>query len=238
MYRDLLDEVWLREDHVVPDDDRIIGLIVGDPVRWKALRQTILSRFRKVAGGWTNDTALQVIHQSEKRATNQANYRARVAAEAGNNHDNTGDNAPDNKAASLSLVSVSISQEQDQLSASPPTKPKKAVTETAITVSPANAWSREACDDWQARFHGTAPGGRIGKALKPLVGTHGWPSVRAAWQSYLTQVEAEYASPERFAATFGRWSGESPDGPRPTKPTKLEGFMVDLAARTAREREQ
>jgi uncharacterized protein YdaU (DUF1376 family) len=29
MYRDLLDEVWLREGGVIPDDDRVLGLIVG-----------------------------------------------------------------------------------------------------------------------------------------------------------------------------------------------------------------
>ena len=72
---------------------------------------------------------------------------------------------------------------------------------------PVVAWSREACDDWISRFGGTAPGGQIGKAMKPLVDRHGWTAVRAAWQSYLGQTEAEYASPTRFASTFGRWSG-------------------------------
>ena len=69
------------------------------------------------------------------------------------------------------------------------------------------SWSREACDDWIARFGGTAPGGRIGAALAPLVKAHGWPSVREAWRSYLAQTDAQYASPQRFAATFGRWAG-------------------------------
>jgi hypothetical protein len=76
------------------------------------------------------------------------------------------------------------------------------------------AWTREASDAWVARFNGTAPGGRIGKALKPLVEAHGWAVVREAWCSYLAQVEAEYASPQRFASTFGRWSGSAP----PAKP--------------------
>ena len=74
---------------------------------------------------------------------------------------------------------------------------------------PVVAWSREACDDWISRFGGTAPGGQIGKAMKPLVDRHGWTAVRAAWQSYLGQTEAEYASPTRFASTFGRWSGST-----------------------------
>jgi hypothetical protein len=74
------------------------------------------------------------------------------------------------------------------------------------------AWSREACDAWIARFGGTAPGGQIGKALKPLVDRHGWADVGTAWRSYLGQTEAEYASPSRFAATYGRWSGTGPPG--------------------------
>ena len=75
MYRDLLDEVWLRKGHVIPDDDRILGLIVGDPARWKDLRETILSRFEHVENGWTHETALEVIHQAERRARKQKNYR-------------------------------------------------------------------------------------------------------------------------------------------------------------------
>lgn len=73
------------------------------------------------------------------------------------------------------------------------------------------SWSREACDDWIARFGGTAPGGQIGKALIPIVKRHGWEFVRKAWCRYLAQAEAQYASPARFSATFGRWSGLAPD---------------------------
>ena len=72
---------------------------------------------------------------------------------------------------------------------------------------PAASWSAQACEDWISAYNGTAPGGRIGKALSPLVKSHGWEAVRTAWRSYLAQTEAEYASPQRFAATFGRWSG-------------------------------
>lgn len=73
-----------------------------------------------------------------------------------------------------------------------------------------NTWSREACDDWTARFGGTAPGGPIGRALKPLARIHAWPDVRRAWQSYLAQAEAEFVSAARFASTYGRWSGAAP----------------------------
>jgi hypothetical protein len=71
-------------------------------------------------------------------------------------------------------------------------------------------WSREACDLWVERFGGTCPGGRIGKALKPLVERHGWDSVRLAWRYYLSQVEARYVSPVRFSDTYGDWSNRCP----------------------------
>jgi uncharacterized protein YdaU (DUF1376 family) len=75
MYRDLLDEVWLRDDHIIPDDDRVMGLIVGDPERWKVLRESILCRFHRVESGWTHDTAMEVIGQSKTRADRQKRYR-------------------------------------------------------------------------------------------------------------------------------------------------------------------
>lgn len=93
---------------------------------------------------------------------------------------------------------------------------------------PAKTWSVEACDDWIGRFGGVAPGGTIGKNLKPLVDKHGWPTVRAAWKSYLEQAEAQYASPSRFAATFGRWSGAVPDRPDPRATTVGEHNAATL----------
>jgi hypothetical protein len=88
----------------------------------------------------------------------------------------------------------------------------------------AAAWSREACDDWIRRFGGTAPGGQIGKALKPLVTKYGWETVRPAWQSYLSQAEPDYVSAQRFAATYGRWATAEParaPEPAPQKPRAL-----------------
>lgn len=75
----------------------------------------------------------------------------------------------------------------------------------ADAPAPARAWSREACDDWIERFQGTAPGGKIGKALEVLVSRHTWADVRVAWRFYLAQAEAEWADPFRFANTYGKW---------------------------------
>lgn len=91
-----------------------------------------------------------------------------------------------------------------------------APTAPAPLVAVGASWSKHACDDWIDRYGGTAPGGQIGKALKPLVEKHGWPAVRHAWRSYLEQSDAEFASASRFAATYGRWSGSAPPGAKPT----------------------
>ena len=221
MYRDLLDEVWLREDGVIPDDDRVLGLIVGDPDRWKVLRETILSRFRRVEGGWTNDTALEVIGQAKRRRQNQMAYRARVREQSlsDNGSDNGPDNAPhnepDNKPDSPSpspsnvLPSLRSGDVVPPVVSVPASVPSTTDSPLVAVVAPDPnaAWTRAACDAWIARFGGTAPGARIGRALKPLVGRHGWAGVQPAWESYLGQTEAQYASAERFAATFGTWSG-------------------------------
>lgn len=123
-----------------------------------------------------------------------------------------------------------------------PSKPSKVTTTAtngagkvvqAEVLSSERAWSREACQDWIDRFDGTAPGGQIGKALKPLVSKHGWDEVRRAWQSYLSQIEAEYASPSKFAATFGRWSGSAAPA---RKQTAEDRTRANLAAWVASKR--
>lgn len=77
------------------------------------------------------------------------------------------------------------------------------------TASAWPGWSKDACDDWIARFGGTASG-QIPKVLQPLVAKHGWVLVRPAWRSYLEQAEPEYASPRRFASTYGVWGRLKP----------------------------
>ena len=72
------------------------------------------------------------------------------------------------------------------------------------------SWSAEACDDWAERTAGIAPGGQIGRHLKPVVDACGWDDVRPAWQRYLDETEVQFLSPARFAQTYGRWSTSKP----------------------------
>ncbi len=105
----------------------------------------------------------------------------------------------------------------------PSTTPEKepisgATAPATIKDAQKQVWTREACDDWIARFGGTAPGGQITGHLNPLVKKHRWEGVRPAWQNYLAQSDAQYASPARFAATFNGWHDTIPPAPVPQEP--------------------
>lgn len=84
LYRNLCDEIWLREDHAIPDDPRILSRVSGDPEAWARCGAKVLRWMRKVEGGWTNDVALEVIEQAQRRAEKQRRYRAHVGNAGGN----------------------------------------------------------------------------------------------------------------------------------------------------------
>jgi len=82
--RNLWDELWLRKDHVIPDDQRILARVSGDPEAWSRSGPKVLRWMKRVDGGWTNDTALEIIEQSENRAEKQRRYRNKQRNETGN----------------------------------------------------------------------------------------------------------------------------------------------------------
>jgi uncharacterized protein YdaU (DUF1376 family) len=108
LYRNLLDEVWLREDCVIPDDPRILARVSGDPEAWERCGEKVLAWMKKVPSGWTHVTALEVIGQSIRRAANQKRYRDKHHNATDNAPDNAGDNGkhnkPDSPSPSLSNV--------------------------------------------------------------------------------------------------------------------------------------
>jgi len=120
LYRNLIDEVWLREDHIIPDDPKILAKVSGDYEAWEKSGKKILKWMKRVEGGWTNDTALEVIRQSERRAENQKFYRERKKQRNDNTPDNASDNGADNTtdnkpaspspSPSPSLYTVSVSK--------------------------------------------------------------------------------------------------------------------------------
>ena len=81
LYRNLLDEIWLRPNNIIPDDPRILAKISGDGEAWARSGPTVLKWMVQVDGGWTNKTALGVIAMATHRAERQVRYRQRVADE-------------------------------------------------------------------------------------------------------------------------------------------------------------
>ena len=58
---------------------------------------------------------------------------------------------------------------------------------------------------------------------------HGWPEVRAAWRAYLSDAEARFASPQRFAATFADWRPRRAAAPEPEVLTGPDGEPLAYA---------
>ncbi len=91
-YRNLLDEASLRGGPL-PNDERILAKACGDALKWQSVKSNVMKRFRLTPDGWRNDTLDSVLHESRRRAVNQANYRARHKT---NGRDNDTDNDTDN----------------------------------------------------------------------------------------------------------------------------------------------
>lgn len=136
-YRNLLDEAWLR-DGVLPKDERVLAKACGDPRIWHRVRAAVLPKFYETADGLRNETLDGVLHQSRRRAKNQAAYRARYDNKAdnaadnghGNEHDNSATNNPD---------SPDQDKEHKERTAAPPLrsvgKPKATTWKCAIAIA-------------------------------------------------------------------------------------------------------
>jgi len=218
-YRNLLDEIALR-DGVIPDDERTLARASGDATRWPRVREKVLRWLQRCEGGWTNETALEVIRQGQRRADKQQRYRSRRRNGPGNAGGNAGGNgegdAGGNNAgnqAGYPSPSPSPSQRTDNGLAAT----TRRVAAKVVKRKPPS-WSAEACDDWLKRFPGSSPpGARIGAALKPLVTAHGWPGVRPVWGFYLASTPADFLNPQTFAAKFGEFQRRMAGGaPRDT----------------------
>lgn len=66
-------------------------------------------------------------------------------------------------------------------------------------------WLTPYWDAWTTQYGGKPNAGMLSKNLKPLHDQHGLEETLRRWMYYLSQTPAEYASPPRFASTWGRW---------------------------------
>ena len=78
-----------------------------------------------------------------------------------------------------------------------------------------DTWLMPFGDAWRARYGGELAWSRAGSAFSPLREEHGAERVLRAWVRYVAATEAQFASPQRFASTFGQWDGTAPPAERP-----------------------
>jgi uncharacterized protein YdaU (DUF1376 family) len=184
-YRNLIDEVYLREDGVIPEES--LAKACGDPIAWPRVRAKVLTKMKKVPTGWTNETASDLKNQS-KASSMAAELAGRASAKSRRHHESRGD-------AGRWLPNV---EPNDPPNASPNGQPNESPNDRpnenrtpypyplpySVTVSgtdtddgkkqpasltAARSWNQEACEDWISAYEGTAPGARITKALRPIV---------------------------------------------------------------------
>ena len=83
VFRELLDELWLRND-VVPNDARLFERLAGSAETWARVQERVLAQFYETPEGLRNVTHDEVSSESRKRAEKQARYRERLRNKAGN----------------------------------------------------------------------------------------------------------------------------------------------------------
>ncbi len=82
VYRNLLDELWLRNG-LLTTDERALAKIGGDPEAWPRVRVTVLARFTKHPAGYRHDTHDEVSSFPERQAEKGRKRAATALREGG-----------------------------------------------------------------------------------------------------------------------------------------------------------
>lgn len=90
---------------------------------------------------------------------------------------------------------------------------------------------------WLSRYGGHMAFGEAAKALKPLLDSHGAAAVLVAWTNYCDETDGQYASPTRFAATYGRWVAGAVRANNPAKSPSAGGDPYAAARAMAEQQE-
>jgi len=78
----------------------------------------------------------------------------------------------------------------------------------SVTPQTKNTWVTPWWDAWLEKYHGDPPSGELCKTIKGLQKKgHSDLLILDAWKAYLDDTEGRFASPSRFAQTFGVWAG-------------------------------
>ena len=74
-------------------------------------------------------------------------------------------------------------------------------------------WLSSFWSAWVDQYGGEPSAGQLAKTLKPLVDDNGTDEVLRRWVAYMSSTSAAFASPSRFAQTFGSWGELALKGP-------------------------
>lgn len=212
-YRNLIDELWLREG-VLPDDERVLARASGDPVAWPSMRDVVMSRFYRAIDGWRNETHDEVFSQT-KIYQSLAEQRKEAGREGGRRSAALRAKSKQSNQTGNQNVKQSVKQTVNTPSPSPSLTDSTAIA----VVVPHPSWNQEAIKDYQDSTGGVvsnAMAARITKALKPLVEKvvsnrerenggptpentfqNSWMSVRIFWKAFCESEAVKYG-PESF----------------------------------------
>lgn len=132
-YRNLLDELWLR-DGIIPKDERILAKIAGDMKGWAKVRVAVLARFTSTPDGLRNITHDEIQKESKRKADGQKRYRDKRRNVTGNVKANraghVNDDVPRSPSPSPSLTDIT------DLSSKLSTPARNAPTKNALVDRP------------------------------------------------------------------------------------------------------
>lgn len=160
------------------------------PDEWSRTKEHEGRRIEEVDGGWR---LLNYIKYREIRDADERRLQTR-------------ENVRRYRERKASSVTVS------EVSQSKPKQKQRQKQTTTTTGAPRVEWVASLGKHWEGQYGGIAPFGRIGRTLKPLRETHGDAILLAHWLNYLHDTPGKYASPDRFAETFGNWSAPGGNG--------------------------
>lgn len=192
------------DNHGLPTEADAVRKLAGTKyVRvWKTAWPPVRKKFVKRGGRLVN---LRQEHEREKQAD-----RAKKATEAANSRWDT--TSPDANASAKHMRKPSspVAPEQSLAVAvavaSTSPKSKTTTKPSAPQKAPRDTWLSPFWDAWQATYGGEPNGGELAKYLRPLTEAHVSGEVLDHWTRYLAATEARYASPARFAQTYGSWA--------------------------------
>lgn len=236
-FRNLLDELWLR-DGTLPFDEKSLAKACGDFEAWPRVRAVVLARFYKTPDGWRNKTHDEVSAQSKafkERQAEKGKRRAGQAARTGGKFQPTHqpDNQPDASRESSRITSPETSLPSPSPSPSKDTDQRAEYREPPMpNPTPVPSWESVAKATWSKYLGGEND--YVFADLVPVVRRHREKPAMAAWDRYCREqagIEGgKFASARSFAAKPGPWLKKPEEGP----PMHTAEWLMAKELRTAR----